>query len=73
MKYKFAVVCISLILLVGLSVVAYGGTEEGQAKAVISKNVFEFQPVLDGTEVIHDFVIQNTGTATLEIEKIETG
>ena len=73
MKYKFAVVCISLILLVGLSVVAYGGMEEGQAKAVISKNVFEFQPVLDGTEVIHDFVIQNTGTATLEIEKIETG
>ncbi len=73
MKYRFTAVCLSLILLVGLSVVSYGGTEEGQAKAVISNNVFEFKPVLDGTEVIHDFIIQNTGTDTLEIEKIETG
>ncbi len=73
MKYKFKVACLSLILLVGLSVVSYGGVEEGQAKAVISNNIFEFKPVLDGTEVVHDFVIQNTGTATLEIEKIETG
>jgi len=73
MKYKFKVACLSLILLVGLSFVSYGGVEEGQAKPVISNNVFEFKPVLDGTEIIHDFVIQNTGTATLEIEKIETG
>jgi len=73
MKYKFKVACLSFILLACLSVVSYGGVEEGQAKAVISNNVFEFQPVLDGTEVIHDFVIQNTGNATLEIEKIDTG
>jgi len=73
MKYRFKVAFLSLILLVGLSVVSYGEVEEGQAKAVISKNVFEFEPVLDGAEVIHDFVIQNTGKAALEIEKIETG
>ena len=73
MNYKFKVACLSLILLVGLSVVSYGGVEEGQAKGIISNNIFEFKPVLDGTEVVHDFVIQNTGTATLEIEKIETG
>jgi len=73
MKYRFKVAFLSLILLVGLSVVSYGEVEEGQAKAVISKNVFEFEPVLDGAEVIHDFVIQNTGKDELEIEKIETG
>jgi len=73
MKKRFKVAFLSLILLVGLSVVSYGGVEEGQAKAVIGKNVFEFKPVLDGAEVIHDFVIQNNGKATLEIEKIETG
>lgn len=73
MKNRFAIACLSLILLIGLSVISYGGVEEGQAKAVISINTFEFKPVLDGAEVIHDFLIQNTGTATLNIEKIETG
>jgi len=73
MKYRFKVAYLSLLLLIGLSVISYGGVEEGQAKAVISINTFEFKPVLDGAEVIHDFVIQNTGTATLNIEKIETG
>lgn len=73
MKYRFTAACLSLILIVGLSVVSYCGAEESQAEAVISNNVFEFKPVLDGTEVIHDFIIKNTGTATLEIEKIETG
>ncbi len=73
MKNRFIVAFLSLILLVGFSVVSYGEAEEGQAKAVISNNAFEFAPVLDGAEVIHDFVIQNTGKATLEIEKIETG
>jgi len=73
MKYRLRAACLSLFLIVGLSVVYYCGAEESQAKAVISNNVFEFKPVLDGTEVIHDFIIINTGTATLEIEKIETG
>lgn len=73
MKKIFKVSFLSLILLVGLSIVSYGGVEEDQAKAVISKNVFEFEPVLDGAEVIHNFVIQNTGKAQLVIEKIETG
>jgi len=73
MKYKLTVACLSMILIACLSVVSFGGVEEGQAKPVISNNVFEFKPVLDGTEIVHDFVIQNTGTATLEIEKIETG
>lgn len=73
MKYRFTVACLSLILLVGLSVVPDGGAQESKAKAVISSNIYEFEPVLDGAEVIHDFVIKNTGTATLEIEKIETG
>lgn len=72
MKNRFTIACLSLILLIGLSVISFGGVEEGQAKAVISNSTFEFKPVLDGAEVIHDFVIQNTGTATLNIDKIET-
>jgi hypothetical protein len=41
--------------------------------AAVPEPVHEFAPVLDGDEVVHDFVIRNTGTATLEIPKINTG
>lgn len=73
MKKRFTVLFLSLIFAISLSSVSYGGAEDDRAKAAISDNVFEFKPVLDGAEVIHDFVIKNTGNAVLEIEKIETG
>jgi hypothetical protein len=73
MKKWFKVGWLSMILLAVLFVLSYGGAEEGQAKAVIGNSLFEFKPVLEGSEVIHDFVIQNTGKGMLEIEKIETG
>jgi hypothetical protein len=34
---------------------------------------WEFEPVVDGVEVIHDFVVQNKGTAPLNIERVKTG
>ncbi|MEJ2730186.1 MAG: OmpA family protein [Deltaproteobacteria bacterium] len=33
---------------------------------------YEFAPVMEGREVIHDFVVQNKGSATLEIQKVRT-
>ncbi len=32
-----------------------------------------FSSVVEGTEVVHDFVIQNKGSDTLEIQKVKTG
>jgi len=34
---------------------------------------YEFNEVVEGTEIDHYFIIQNKGTANLNIEKIETG
>ena len=34
---------------------------------------WEFEPVVDGSAVVHDFVIQNKGDATLDISKVKTG
>ncbi len=34
---------------------------------------YMFAPVLDGSEVIHDYVVQNKGAATLKIERVKTG
>jgi hypothetical protein len=33
---------------------------------------YEFAPVMEGREVIHDFVVQNKGSAPLEIQKVKT-
>lgn len=41
--------------------------------AHVSEPNYTFPIVVDGMSVRHDFVIRNTGTATLEIEKVKTG
>lgn len=33
---------------------------------------YEFTPVMEGKEVVHDFVVQNKGSAPLEIQKVKT-
>jgi hypothetical protein len=34
---------------------------------------FTFQPVVEGTEVVHDFVILNKGTDVLSVLNVKTG
>ena len=34
---------------------------------------WEFEPVVDGSSVVHDFVILNKGDAPLNIAKVKTG
>ncbi len=41
--------------------------------AVVPESRFTFAPVTDGTEITHDFAIQNKGTALLKIESVKTG
>ena len=41
-------------------------------KAFIPYPAYEFQTVLDGTKITHDFIIQNKGDATLNIVKVKT-
>ena len=43
------------------------------ASAFLPVTKWEFDPVVDGKEVIHDFVIQNKGNAPLNISKVKTG
>jgi hypothetical protein len=42
-------------------------------KSHFKHDVFEFNPVLEGTDVINDFIIKNKGTAPLEILNVEPG
>jgi hypothetical protein len=39
----------------------------------VPEKQFTFQPVVDGTEIVHDFVIQNKGADELSILNVKTG
>ncbi|MCP4681347.1 MAG: DUF1573 domain-containing protein [Desulfobacterales bacterium] len=41
--------------------------------AFLPADKYEFEPVLEGTETLHDYIIQNKGTAPLKIERVKTG
>ncbi len=44
-----------------------------QPKIEIPEPTYKFEQVLEGTEVLHDFVVQNKGTAELIIKKVKPG
>jgi hypothetical protein len=52
---------------------ASGGEAELAPSAVLPLDRFEFEKVVDGVEVHHSFVIQNKGSAPLNIDRIKTG
>jgi hypothetical protein len=66
---KICLLCMLLTPVVGL---AADTTMQGPV-ALLPEDVFEFQPVLEGSEVVHEFVIRNMGDTLLEILKIESG
>ena len=40
---------------------------------VLPELKFEFDPVVDGTQITHDFMIKNTGKGDLAIKQVKTG
>lgn len=61
------------ILLFGTGTIGLTGQSLQTPSVLIPNSRYTFSPVLDGTEVTHDFVIQNKGDAPLAIEKVRTG
>lgn len=61
------------ILMFGTVTVGLTGQAPQTPSVLIPDNQYTFSPVLDGTEITHDFVIQNKGDAPLAIEKVRTG
>ncbi|MBC2695376.1 MAG: hypothetical protein HF982_08905 [Desulfobacteraceae bacterium] len=41
--------------------------------AYLPVDKYEFEPIVEGNEINHQFIIQNKGTADLNIEKVKTG
>jgi len=40
---------------------------------VVPETQFTFQPVVEGTEVVHDFIILNKGADVLSVLNVKTG
>ena len=41
--------------------------------AVISETEYRFKSILEGDNIVHDFILQNAGDAPLFIKKVRTG
>ena len=61
-----------------------GGTEKNTRIEIVKTRLgfptanfpairYQFEPVVDGIEVQHDYIIRNTGTAELLIKEVKTG
>jgi len=86
MKYRIVIPVFMLALLWGATA-GLGASEQAVEKAsssagttvqaapaaVMPELKYEFKPVVDGTEVIHDFTVRNSGEATLAIHQVKTG
>lgn len=50
-----------------------GKTPTSSAPVAVAKEArFDFEPVIEGTDVVHEFVIENKGNSPLHIEKVRT-
>lgn len=53
----------------------HGENEQISAKqplAVLPSAIYRFDPVVEGQEVAHVFIVQNKGSAPLKIERVKT-
>jgi len=75
MRFTNGLVSLITALLVALAGFAWGDQPQkaGKPLAVVPEATFEFSPVVEGKEVVHDYVIRNEGAATLDIAKVKTG
>jgi hypothetical protein len=72
MKFKtflIAITCVSMMVTVSWA----DSTPAPQLPAAfLPITTFNFPEVVEGTEVVHDFIILNKGTGPLNIQKVET-
>jgi hypothetical protein len=69
---KLAIFLIGLFLC-GTTGNAGQSTDTPEPEAFLPQASYQFEPVAEGSRVVHEFILQNQGTAPLEIIKISTG
>ncbi|MBC8178169.1 MAG: hypothetical protein ISR61_07230 [Desulfobacteraceae bacterium] len=73
-KSGFIGLCCSFLVFCLMVVVSGAQEKVKDSPSVIFPDPgYEFAAVFEGVEVVHDFVVQNKGTATLDIQKVSGG
>jgi hypothetical protein len=62
-----------LALVLPVAVYSQQKPQGDMPAAAVVEPRYDFGTVPDGTEVVHDFIVQNKGTAPLVIDQIKTG
>jgi len=75
MKLKFLSIFFAVVCILSFNSGAFGASKQTppSPSVLVSESRYTFPTVIDGTEVTHDFTIQNKGDAPLVIEKVKTG
>ena len=71
MQWSLLKTCLIAAVLVLLPLMP--GAAAAAPNAEIEAAVHDFGTVLEGTDIVHGFVIRNTGDAALEIKNVRTG
>jgi hypothetical protein len=67
----FKVFIVTGIVVFGLLTSVYAGADK---PAVIAESgSYDFGIVFEGSKVIHDFILKNTGTVHFEIQNVKSG
>ena len=79
MRYKIFTIALALMVCVFSSIHCFSKDDKTAAKAATGtplanapEMTYTFKQVLEGTDVVHNFVIQNKGSAVLEIKEVKT-
>ncbi len=73
MSRKFSSAMVLLLLLL-VPALGFGNEKLNlQPKACLPESVFTFQPVVEGNQVVHEFIIRNQGEASLNILDLKSG
>ena len=73
MSCKELLALATAIGLILFAATGFADQNDAGPAALFPQTLYEFSPVLDGAEVVHEFVVQNKGTATLSIDRVKTG
>ena len=62
-----------IITICIFSILTPAHATEGKPVAVVENDSYDFGIKFEGLDVIHDYIIKNTGDADLEIVKVKAG
>ncbi len=73
MLKKETILSLFTALILTAAPAAGAASEALGPSAFLPERVHTFEPVLEGAEVVHEFVLQNVGDEILFIEKLKSG